>query len=148
MNLKNWKVYFVGTIEESFQKEVDEFFIKNKNLSSNVLFLGSISNSDELNEIYQKSKVFCLTSLWESYGLVLLEASFFNNYLVASDVGAASDLVRKYKCSGTILDLNTEDYRKTIQNIIDNDIKNVENNLEYLQIDNVIEPIVNDFKGI
>jgi glycosyltransferase involved in cell wall biosynthesis len=45
-----------------------------------------------LFELYRRAKVVCLTSRWESFGLVLLEAMYAGCHVVTTNVGAAADI--------------------------------------------------------
>lgn len=92
INLLDWKVIIIGPIEESFIPMVDEFFLSNPSLKQNVYFLGNISDRAQLEEYYQKSKVFVLTSRYESFGLVLVEALAHGNFLVSSDLLPAQEI--------------------------------------------------------
>lgn len=92
VDLKDWKVALVGSVENSFQPVIDAFFKDNPDKAKNVVFVGAIYDKQKLWEYYNRAKVFVLTSRWESYALVLNEAKRFRNYLVSTDVGAFRDL--------------------------------------------------------
>lgn len=96
VDLKDWKVRFIGTIEERecrFQDEIDGFFMKNPSLKEKVEFTGPIYNQKQLYEYYDKAKVFVHTAVYESYGIVLGEAFRYRNYLVSTPVGIAPYLI-------------------------------------------------------
>lgn len=57
----------------------------------NVKFLGFLSNL-ELNKFYNSIDVFCLFSEYESFGLVLLEASFYSLPILAPKIGGIKDI--------------------------------------------------------
>jgi glycosyltransferase involved in cell wall biosynthesis len=97
LEFKNWKIVFIGPIEKTendFQKTIDGFYLSNPNLTDRVFFTGPIYNKEELWEWYNKAKIFVLTSIYESFGIVLTEALFFKNYIISTDVGSASDLIK------------------------------------------------------
>jgi glycosyltransferase involved in cell wall biosynthesis len=97
IEFKDWKIVLIGPIEKSendFQKSIDDFYFKNPSLKDHVFFAGPIYDKKKLWEWYNKAKVFVLTSIYESFGIVLTEALFFKNYIVSTDVGSASDLLK------------------------------------------------------
>lgn len=85
--LKNWRVYLVGPIENASIIEYVEKIVERKpSLKNTFVFTGNVSDKQELYSIYQRSKVFCLTSKWEGFALVLPEAMYFCNYMICSDL--------------------------------------------------------------
>lgn len=92
VDLKDWKFYLIGSITDEFQKKIEEFYKKNPTKKEKVIFLGEIKNKKELYEYYNKAKVFVLTSRWESFGIVLVEALAFNNYILSTKIGAINDI--------------------------------------------------------
>jgi len=92
-NINKWKVYFVGPIvEKKFLEYVEQVYNKKPYLRDIIIFTGNISDKKELYKIYAQAKIFCLTSRWESFGIALLEALFFKNYIITTDYPAAYDL--------------------------------------------------------
>src|SRR3989338_10935031 len=90
--LKGWKILLIGSIEPGFSKKIEEFYKKNPDLKETVLFTGEIKDRYKLYEAYKKSKIFCLTSRFESFALVLTEAAFFGNAIVSTKVGCAPEI--------------------------------------------------------
>ena len=88
-----WKVYFVGNIASGFKEKIDEFFLKHPDLKGRIIFTGIIEDREKLCALLQKSKIFCLTSRWEGFPNSLIEAGFFRNYLVATRVAGAQDIL-------------------------------------------------------
>jgi L-malate glycosyltransferase len=88
-----WKAYFIGPIENSFKMYLNEFFGKHEKLKDIILFKGAISDREQLYEEYRKSKIFCLSSNYESFGIALLEAAAFGDVIVSTDVGIAKEIV-------------------------------------------------------
>lgn len=93
VDLKNWKFYFVGPIEKSFQERVNSFYSRYPDKKKKIIIYGAVEDRKLLSELYGKSKLFVLSSVFESFGLVLLEASLFNNYVITTPVGCAKDLI-------------------------------------------------------
>jgi glycosyltransferase involved in cell wall biosynthesis len=97
IEFKDWKIVLIGpieTTENNFQKTVDNFYLSNPMLKNHVFFIGAVYNKKELWEWYNRAKIFILTSIYESFGIVLTEALFFRNYIISTDVGSASDLIK------------------------------------------------------
>lgn len=92
-NTEDWKFYFIGPIEKSFEEFIRNYFEKNPHLESKVIFTGEINDRKKLSEFIQKAKVFCLTSRYESYGIVLTEAAFYDCYIISTDTGSAKEII-------------------------------------------------------
>ena len=96
VDLKDWKVVFIGTVEPDFrEKELSDFYIKNPHLKEQVRFIGPIYDQKSLWSWYNRAKVFVHTARFESYGIVLGEAFRFNDYIVSTDVGIAKYVIEK-----------------------------------------------------
>jgi glycosyltransferase involved in cell wall biosynthesis len=100
-DLKDWKVYILGPIEENFKKYIADFYREYPQLENKVIFTGNITDRKELFDWYNRSKVFCLTSRWESFGIVFAEALYFGNYIITSPVSSATYITDNNKY-GTI----------------------------------------------
>ena len=94
----NWKLVLVGSIEDKFQKYIENYFIINPELKNRVVFTDNISDLDELTQLYKKASVFVLPSRWESFAIVLLEALECGEYLLVSDqIPSANDIGNRGK---------------------------------------------------
>lgn len=119
VNLGDWKFYLIGPIDDAFRPKVEVFFEENPGKRNNVIFTGPIYDKKELWEYYNKSKVFVLTSEWESFGLVLVEAKRFRNYILTTPVGAAHDILEKGKFGDLLIGDDDKDLAGKLQQIID-----------------------------
>ena len=90
----NWKLRLIGTIEEEFKGYIKEYLEKYPKLVDKVEFLGPVEDRKQLYEEYGKSKIFCLTSQFESFGIAFIEAAAMGNVIVSTDVGIAKELVK------------------------------------------------------
>lgn len=97
INLTGWKVVLIGSIEEKFTTYINAYYKRNPHLQKIINFVGPISNRYELANWYSKAKVFCLSSRWESFGLVLIEALFWKNYLITTNISSANDITNDSK---------------------------------------------------
>ncbi|MBC2852546.1 glycosyltransferase [Cetobacterium sp. 2G large] len=128
LDLKDWKFYFVGSIEKDFNKEIDIFFEKYPEKKEKVIFTGEIKDRDILYDYFNRSKVFVLPSRWESFGIVMVEALAFNNYILTSNTAAAEDITNKQEV-GQIFSIDkTDELEKMMLEVIGGkiDLKNKE----------------------
>jgi glycosyltransferase involved in cell wall biosynthesis len=95
IDLGDWQLVCIGPIEcreKNFQNTIDEFHEKHPDLKSKVIFTGNIADPLCLFEYYKKSKIFVFPSRFESFGIALIEAAAFGNYIISTDVGASRDI--------------------------------------------------------
>jgi glycosyltransferase involved in cell wall biosynthesis len=90
--LYDWVVYFIGPIENSFQKEIDLFYKENPKLKKIVLFTGNISDRNTLEDYYRQAKIFCLTSGSEGFPLSMVDAISQGCFLLSTNISSISDL--------------------------------------------------------
>lgn len=90
--LPNWKLKFVGTVEDSFWSKVDEVFERSPELRDRVVIVPFIRDKAVLSQEYRKAKVFCLTSRVEGFPNVLPEALRWGCFPIVSNVDCASDV--------------------------------------------------------
>jgi glycosyltransferase involved in cell wall biosynthesis len=114
VDLGSWKVYIMGPVEASFQAYIDTYFTKNPLLAEKILFMGNITDRKELFEWYNQAKVFCLTSRWESFGIVFTEALYFGNYIITSPISSAA-YITDYGKYGTIAESDVLEFSEAIQ---------------------------------
>lgn len=134
VELKGWKVFFIGAIEPEFKKEIEAFYQQYESLKDSVQFIGPIYDQKLLWEYYNKSKVFVHTAVYESYGIVLGEAFRFNNYILSTDVGIASEFIKR-GYGRLIPDNDFETLAKQLQLVVDEHI-DLESLYQSCQIDN------------
>ena len=119
--LDDWKVYFIGPIEEGFQVEIEKFYKINPLLKERVKFLGAIENRAKLFEYYSQAKLFCLTSIEESFGFVLIEAMSYGEFVITTDVSSAMDITEDEKY-GKIVN-SVDELSLAIEDMIQNQTK-------------------------
>lgn len=90
--IKGWKVYLAGPVDgRGIIKYAEDVAREHPHLKGAFIFTGNLERGP-LFELYKRSRIFCLTSRWESFGMVLPEAMYFGDYLIAPDFPAAIDL--------------------------------------------------------
>lgn len=90
--IKDWKLVFVGSMEDKFRNYLYEILNKNKDLYKQIIFMSEV-NKDMLKGIYEQSKIFCLTSRYEACANVLSESVANGCYLITTDVDGAVDII-------------------------------------------------------
>lgn len=97
VDLNDWEVCFIGTIDSRIEKTIDVFYKENPDKLKSVKFVGAIFDKKELWEYYNSAKVFVLTSDWEGYPIVYPEAKRFRNYIVSTNIPACRDIIEDGK---------------------------------------------------
>lgn len=92
--IPDWKLEVVGPVEEGFRGFLGDFLSVNKDISDRIEIVGPIYDRDRLKNEYDRAKVFCLTSDWESFGIVQVEAASRGCILICSDIAASRDIVK------------------------------------------------------
>lgn len=116
-DLKDWRVKFIGPIEEEFKGYIKDYFLKYPLLTEKIIFTGAIYDDEKLFNEYTSSKVFCLTSRYEGFVISGVEALMTGNFILATDVGGVRDITDNFKYGEQIL--NESSLVKSLQNIID-----------------------------
>lgn len=122
VDLKDWKFFFVGSIESKFQKKIDDFFQRFPEKKENIIFMGIVKDRELLYEYYNRSKVFILPSKWESFGIVMVEAMAFNNYVLTSNTCAAKDITDAEKVGEIFSIVDENELIEKVRKIIDGKI--------------------------
>jgi glycosyltransferase involved in cell wall biosynthesis len=117
LELKNWSIKFVGTIEPSFTKIMEDFFKNRPDLRDKVIFTGSIWDKKQLQNEYLSAAIYLLTSREESYNIALIEALNTGCYILSTDVGVAQDAIQNDTEIGEIVTM--ENLPEKFQEIID-----------------------------
>lgn len=92
VSLGEWKMYIVGPIEESFLPKIEAFYQAHPEMKESVIFTGMISQREKFL-LYDRARVFVLTSRHEGFAFALVEAAYMKNYIVSTDVGGAEDVL-------------------------------------------------------
>ncbi|MFI3268866.1 MAG: glycosyltransferase [Rikenellaceae bacterium] len=119
IDLKDWQLYLIGPMEESFRDEVDALINELPHLRDHIVMTGMITDRKELWELYNRSRVFVHTALYESSGLVYYEAKRFRNYIVSTNVGAFEDVTQEGKYGVEVAQDDDAQLAEIMQGIID-----------------------------
>jgi glycosyltransferase involved in cell wall biosynthesis len=80
----DWQLVLVGPVENDFDLIVKQAIKEDPHLERKIILTGSIENRVELYQYYNKAKIFCLTSPFESFGIAFVEAMYFGNYIIGT----------------------------------------------------------------
>ena len=118
IDLKGWKILLVGEVLEDIEEFIEDYFRKHPFLKDNVIFDGYVSDKDILSQKYAKSSIYCCLSESESFGLSTLEAAYFGNYIISTNVGCSPDIIEDTNY-GKIVDHDIDSVSKCLTECID-----------------------------
>lgn len=78
-------------------------------VSPNLKIIGAIHNKNILNEYYKKAHILLLTSIRESWGLVIFEGMNYGVVPISTNVGELSDYISASKKNGILIDSLEDD---------------------------------------
>lgn len=149
-NLPQWKLILVGDVTPNFQKLVDSWMAHRPKLKDKIELTGKITDRKILYEYYNRSKIFCLSSPKESFGIAFIEAMYFGNYLVGTTGMSSFEYITNNLQHGEIVEPNdTKKLSKILEKVTTNELL-IENNLStahqrvlnYFCWDKVTEPLL------
>ncbi|PCJ89760.1 MAG: hypothetical protein COA57_00985 [Flavobacteriales bacterium] len=108
---------FVGYGEQ--QEELEKIVIQ-KGLSSNIIFSGWVDRED-LNNLYQLSKVFVHAAINEPFGFVIAEAMLNKVPVVSTKTGCAYDGIEHLKGGYIVQNKNSKQIAEGIFYMLEND---------------------------
>jgi len=114
---KNFKLLLIGDGEE---KKSLERLSKKMGLEEEIIFLGKVFH-DKLPKYYHVADIFVLPSLYESFGIVFLEAMAAGLPIISTNVAAIPEVVDK-KVGILVKPKNVNELAKAILTLI-NDVK-------------------------
>lgn len=121
VDLKDWKMVFVGAINPEFQAFYNTWIIDHPHLKEKLIFTGEINNRQELYEWYNRSKIFCMTSWKESFCHSIGEALYFGNYIIGTEGIVSMPDLSDHEKYGVVLKADDDVLMAaTIQRLIDN----------------------------
>lgn len=118
VDLKDFSVIIIGSIEEDFQRYLKDYFIENPILRKKVKFLGEINDRKQLYNLYAKSKIFILTSRYEGYPNVFPEALYFGNVILTTNVGGAFEITQNNLYGYVFKQGDIDSFSQVLNNLI------------------------------
>lgn len=93
-NNPDWILKVIGSVEPSFLSYINTYYAEHPELKDRVIFTGNIINKKLLFDEYRKAKIFVLTSRYEGYANVYMEAMRGGCYIITSAVYCAQDVLK------------------------------------------------------
>lgn len=116
----NFKCKIVG--DGDLLEPLTELVCKYK-LEKNIFFLGKITDSRKLEQLYESSDCLIIPSRSESIPIVLCEALQFNLPMIVTNVGDMAKIVSENELGYVVTNTEPESFSKVISFIIDNNSK-------------------------
>ncbi len=116
--LEGWRFLFVGSTTPELDARFDELVTRRPELAARLERTGHITDRDTLYDIYERASFFCLTSRWESFGLVLAEAMYFGCEVITTDVGAARDLTQNAELGAVVPIEDVDAYARALSDAL------------------------------
>lgn len=98
----SWELHIAGSMQEEFNDIIKVFFDRNPKHKTKIFIHGELGKKD-LFELYNRAKIFCLFSRFESFPNVLPEAMYFKNTLIITNFAGAKIVIDNNK-SGSIVE--------------------------------------------
>lgn len=116
--IPDWKLILVGSInEKNFVVFLSEYFKKYPELKDRVILLGEINNRDKLKSLYNSASIFTLTSSFEGFPIVFLEAAKSGCYILTSDIQCGIDFTRNGEYGKLFKSQNKDDFKEKLLSI-------------------------------
>ena len=117
-NSENVNLILVGKGDEDYQKYCKSLIPYE--LEKNIIWCSFISNS-QMKYIYEKADLFILPSIYEIFGMVLLEAMYYGIPVISSNSAGADTLIVQEENGVIIKEFDELKWAEKIKNIIEND---------------------------
>ena len=94
IDMDNFTLDLIGskTVNPKYVQSL-ESLVNSINLQSKVRFHGIVSDS-ELHQYYSDADIFIMPSIWEGYGMAIIEAHYNKLPVVASDIGGIVEIIK------------------------------------------------------
>lgn len=113
---EDWKLQIVGNGEDESKLKT---LANQLNITDSVEFIPATQN---IAEYYQSASIFCLSSRFEGFGMVILEALSFGLPVVSFNCEIGPRELLKHKFNGLVVDdINSDDLAKALNYMIDMD---------------------------
>jgi len=93
-DIPTWKLKLVGPIDNQFNEKINSVFEKNPGIKNQIEFVGEVKDRSKLNRFYNEAKIFTLSSRYEGFPTVYLEALKSGCYLVSTNFNVAKEITK------------------------------------------------------
>ncbi len=87
-----WKLVMIGSMDRSFEQYFKEYLERNKDIGDRVIYLGFLKDRKDVYEYYSRAIVHASPSRFEGLSLASVEAGFFGEVFLSSDIPSTRDL--------------------------------------------------------
>ena len=109
-SLPDIRLDIIGT---GVQKDYLEQYTKDQNLTNNVFFHGKVTN-ERLLELYNSTSFYVTASLWEGFGMPLVEAMACGKPVLASNIAAHREIINSAK-TGYLIENKPEEWAQKMK---------------------------------
>ena len=102
----------IGRLKAKLVKYANELEVSDK-----IEFLGFV---DDMKKFHKSIDIFCLTSLWEGFGYVLIEAMAFEKPVVAFNINSSAEIIDNNQSGFLIEKFDIEEYTNKVELLIKN----------------------------
>jgi glycosyltransferase involved in cell wall biosynthesis len=116
-----WKLVLTGKMEAQFKDYFREFLERHESIRERIHYLGFLDNREKLYDYYKRSKILAIPSRSEGFSLASIEAGYFGNVILGSDIPSLRELTNKGKLGYLCSVDDVECFMKTLQYLLSND---------------------------
>ena len=100
--IPEWQLVLVGPretfdIKLDFEKFINDIYEKYDGIKDKIIFKGSITEKNILNDLYLESKIAAFPSRWEGFGIAPMEACLSGCFFVGTDIPSFRALTENFK---------------------------------------------------
>ncbi len=146
----NWNLHLAGPITAEFKEFLDNFSIKHPNVYARITIHGLLPRNQLFN-LYNRAKIFCLPSRYEGFANVFGEGMYFENAIVTTPYVAVRDIIVEKKCGLLVEKEDVNGLSESLIKLIKNPALNEEYGKngkifasEYLSWDKIVMDLTNN----
>ena len=119
--LSDWEIYLVGRDAGNFKEYVEKIVKNNSWLNKKIIFTGEIYDRNKLYELCAESRIICMSSRWESFGIATIEGMYWGAYPIITNYGSIAYDITDNENDGIITEHNAEKLSTALNKIITQD---------------------------
>lgn len=124
--LSDWEIYLVGRDAGNFKEYVEKIVKNNSWLNKKIIFTGEIYDRNKLYELCAESRIICMSSRWESFGIATIEGMYWGAYPIITNYGSIAYDITDNENYGIVTEHNAKSMSIALNKII------TQNNLDEL----------------
>jgi glycosyltransferase involved in cell wall biosynthesis len=117
----NWRLVLIGIMDKNFIDRYNKFLCNNTDIRERISFLGFLNDREKVYEYYYKSKILAFPSRWETFSMVPIEAGFFGDVLLASNIPCIKESTDNGKLGYLCPIDDVECFSNTLRYMLSND---------------------------